>query len=44
MTIQSAIETMSSIESRRSEEYLKKGRLYRSIGALFGLMTGIILV
>ncbi len=44
MTIQSAIETMSSIESRRSEDYLKKGRLYRSIGALFGLMTGIILV
>lgn len=44
MTIQSAIESMSGIESRRSEEYRAKGRLYRSIGALFGLMTGIVLI
>lgn len=44
MTILSVIESMSSIESRRTEDYLKKGRLYRSVGILFGLMTGIILI
>ena len=44
----SAIDAMNTelaeISSRRSEILLRKGRLYRSAGILFGIMAGILVI
>lgn len=37
-------ELTSELRKRRSEEYLRYGRLYRSAGLLFGLMAGIAII
>lgn len=37
-------EKIRKIEEQRSETALKKGRLYRSAGLLFGIMAGIITI
>lgn len=44
MAIEEAIETLSGIEDRRIEEYSRKGKLYRSLGMLSGVMVGILLI
>ncbi len=36
--------TLSETEKKRSEAYLRKGRLYRSVGLLFGVMVGILVI
>lgn len=36
--------SIENIEKRRNDEYLKKGRLYRSLGVLVGLMLGILII
>lgn len=42
MSIDSIAESVKVLEVKRSEEYLKKGKLYRSLGMLFGTMAGIV--
>ena len=42
--LDSLTESASEIRSRRCSEYIRYGRLYRSIGILFGLMAGIVIV
>ena len=37
-------EKIRKIEEQRGETALKKGRLYRSVGLLFGIMAGIIVI
>lgn len=44
MSIEGTIEALRRIEDKRSEEYSRKGKLYRSLGMLFGVMTGILLI
>ena len=36
--------TLADLERRRRESYLRKGRLYRSVGLLFGVMAGIMVI
>ncbi|MDO4862741.1 MAG: stage III sporulation protein AB [Ruminococcus sp.] len=36
--------TLGEVEARRRENYLRKGRLYRSVGLLFGVMAGILVI
>ena len=36
--------SLAEIEDRRRESYLRKGRLYRSVGLLFGVMAGILVI
>lgn len=43
-SLEAALASLSVIEKRRSEEYAKKGKLYRSVGMLFGVMAGIIVI
>lgn len=40
-SIDAALEKIGMIQSRRSKEYQQKGKLYRSVGMLFGIMAGI---
>ena len=35
---------LAEIENCRRETYLQKGRLYRSVGLLFGVMAGILVI
>lgn len=44
MYIESLIDSVKTLERRCSEEYQQKGRLYRSLGILFGTMAGIIFI
>lgn len=44
MSIESVIELIKQIEQKRNEEYYRKGRLYRSVGLLFGVIAGIMVV
>lgn len=44
MSIESAIENVKILELRRSDEYQRKGKLYRSVGMLFGTMAGIMII
>lgn len=44
MYIESSLESVKALEQRRSEEYQQKGRLYRSLGILFGTMVGIMFI
>ena len=44
MSVEAALETVRTLEVRRSEEYQQKGRLYRSLGMLFGTMAGIMII
>lgn len=44
MTIEEALETLHDIEDKRFAEYNRKGRLYRSLGTLAGVMVGILLI
>lgn len=44
MSIEAALESVRSLENRRSEEYLQKSKLFRSVGMLFGAMIGIMLI
>ncbi len=44
LNIESAIERFSEIERLRSENYRCKGKMYRSIGLLFGAMAGIMII
>lgn len=44
MSLDAAIESSKLIEQRRCSEYIQKGRLYRSVGMLFGTMVGIMLI
>ena len=37
-------ETAVTLEKRRYETYLQKGKLYRSVGMLFGVMVGILVI
>lgn len=41
---ESAIERIRELERIRSEEYSRKGKLYRSVGMLFGTMVGILII
>ena len=43
-SIRSLEVNLAEIEKRRSEAYLRKGRLYRSVGLLFGVMAGILVI
>ena len=36
--------TLSVTEKQRGEAYLRKGRLYRCVGLLFGVMVGILVI
>ena len=36
--------SLAEVETRRRESYLRKGRLYRSVGLLFGVMAGILVI
>lgn len=42
--IESAIREIQMIEKMRNDDYYRKGKLYRSIGTLIGLMTGIMVL
>lgn len=42
--IKTAIEKIRIIELHRNEEYANKNKMYRSVGVLFGAMTGIMLM
>lgn len=44
LSAEQASERIYDIEKQRSEEYLKKGKLFRSVGVLFGIMAGIMIV
>ena len=44
LSAEQASERIYNIEKQRSEEYLKKGKLFRSVGVLFGIMAGIMIV
>lgn len=44
LSIESVLEELKSIEQMRQDEYRRKGKLYRSLGMLFGVMTGILLI
>lgn len=44
MNISAALEHFKVLELKRSEEYTRKGKMYRSIGLLFGMMAGIMIV
>lgn len=35
---------LDTLEKRRKEDFLRKGRLYRSAGTLFGVMAGILVI
>lgn len=35
---------LQQLEKKRSECYLQKGRMYRSVGMLFGVMVGILVI
>lgn len=35
---------LEALEKRRREDFLRKGRLYRSTGTLFGIMAGILVI
>lgn len=37
-------ETAVILEKKRSEAYSRKGKLYRSVGMLFGVMVGILVI
>ena len=37
-------EELRQLEKKRAEAYLQKGRMYRSIGVLFGVMAGILVI
>lgn len=43
-SIDSIIESMVIIEKNYSEIYSQKSRLYRSVGLLFGIMIGILII
>ena len=40
----SLVEMAAELRERRKEDYIKYGRLYRSVGILFGLMAGIAII
>ena len=42
--ISSQSELISMLREQRAEEYRRKGRLYRSVGLMAGLMIGIIII
>ncbi len=44
LSIESILEELKNIEQIRQDEYRRKGKLYRSLGVLFGVMTGILLI
>lgn len=44
MYIESSLESVKALEQRRTEEYQQKGKLYRSLGILFGTMVGIMFI
>ncbi|MDE5771495.1 MAG: stage III sporulation protein AB, partial [Ruminococcus sp.] len=44
VSINALEETAVMLEKKRSESYSQKGRLYRSIGMLFGVMVGILVI
>ena len=35
---------LAALSEKRSSDYLRKGRLYRSVGLLFGVMAGILVI
>lgn len=35
---------LAALTEKRSSDYLRKGRLYRSVGLLFGVMAGILVI
>ncbi len=35
---------LAAVEIRRREEFIRKSRLYRSTGAVFGIMAGILII
>jgi len=43
-SIDSSLERLHEIQKVRCEDYKRKGKLYRSIGMLFGVMAGIIVI
>lgn len=44
LLVEGALEDLKKIENKRSEEYRRKGKLYRSLGMLFGVMAGILFI
>ena len=44
ISIETLIENVIILERKHSEIYSQKGKLYRSIGMLFGVMIGIIII
>lgn len=43
-SIESIKQELSALEKRRSDCFIQKGRLYRSVGTLFGVMAGILVI
>lgn len=43
-SLESASASMQETEHLRNDDYTKKGRLYRSVGMLFGIMAGILVI
>lgn len=44
MSIKAIESELSGLESKRKEDFIRKSRLYRSAGALFGVMAGILII
>lgn len=44
LSVEGALEDLKKTEDKRSEEYRRKGKLYRSLGMLFGVMAGILFI
>lgn len=42
--IEALLSELGFVEKKRSEELIKKGRLYRSVGTLFGITVGILIL
>ncbi|MCD7810665.1 MAG: stage III sporulation protein AB [Ruminococcus sp.] len=43
-SIEASLENLRELQKRRNEDYQRKGKLYRSVGMLFGTMAGIMVV
>ena len=42
--IDALLDELSRLEERRTEEYLRKGRLYRSLGLLAGVLAAVLVM
>lgn len=44
VSIEGIRQELSELEKRRFDRFIQKGRLYRSVGTLFGVMAGILVI